>query len=106
MKIILTTLFTCLFFSNANAQQLPSFKQIEQLYNKSANTEEGKKYRFLNKKKDGEFLLFCYQNGKVLERYNGLKLKSFESKFLFYDVVTVDGRIIRVPNTCFIEAKK
>ena len=92
---------------SVNAQQLPSLSEIKKKYKKTINSDEGQSYRFLNKSKDGNFLLFCYQNGNPIKRYSNLKLKSFESKFLYYDVITKDGREIRVPyNSCFIEVKK
>ena len=103
---MLLSLFFVSYSYNLYAQNLPSFNEIEKTYKKAIQSDKAGTYRFLNKKKDGEFLLFCYQDGKKIERYFNLKLKSFESKFLYYDVVTVDNRVIRVPNTCFIEVKK
>jgi hypothetical protein len=104
LKIL--SLFIIIYSFNSYAQDLPSFTEIEKTYKNVIQSDKAGSYRFLNKKKDGEFLLFCYQDGKKIDRYFNLKLKSFESKFLYYDVVTIDNRVIRVPNTCFIEVKK
>lgn len=103
MKIIVL-IYLLLFSFEVSAQTLPSFLEMERQFNNTKNSEEMSQYRFMNKKKDGIFKLFCFQNGIAIERYSNLDLVKFESKFLYYDVETKSGQTIRVPSgSCFVE---
>ena len=90
---------------NSFSQELPSFKQILNEFNKNKDNEKVKEYRFLNKSKEGKFKVYCYQNGNKIDRYYDLEVISYESKVLYYDIITKDKRMIRIPfNSCFVES--
>lgn len=103
MKILSFFIFLASF--NSYSQELPSFKEIQKEFNKNKDNEKVKEYRFLNKTKEGKFKVYCYQDGKKIDRYYDLEVVSYESKLLYYDIITKDNRVIRLPfNSCFVES--
>jgi hypothetical protein len=103
-------LIILLAISNAYAQDIFDFPNpVNNLFKDTGVKQEKKNgkttFSFFKNKKKGKYTINCFSgNGQPIEKYSNIEAGKVESLVFYYDLYTLDKKIIRVPSDkCFIE---